>query len=66
MAIYLHFHEKFVSEWARISVILFPRHCTTHFFYFRAIATCATFFWLLHWRGGAKSSASAQHRLKLI
>ena len=30
-------------------------------FYFRATATCATFFSSHKWRGGAKSGASAQH-----
>ena len=47
---------------ARISAILLSCHfhCVI-IFYFRATATCATFFSACQWRGGAKSGASAQH-----
>ena len=51
---------------ARISAILFSRHChRAIIFCFSATATYATFFSSRQWRGGAKSGASAQHCLIL-
>ena len=47
---------------ARISTILFSRHChRAIIFCFSATATFATFLSSRQWRGGAKSGASAQH-----
>ena len=52
------------AEMARISVILFSRHChRAIIFCFSATATCANFFSSRQWRSGAKSGASARHCL---
>ena len=49
---------------ARISAILFSRHChRAIIFYISATAMRATFISSRQWPGGAKSGASAQHWL---
>ena len=47
---------------AQISATFFRATATAPlFFYFSAIASCATFFSLRQWCSGAKSGVSAQH-----
>ena len=51
---------KFGSEMANISAIFFAT-AIAPFSFLLLTATCATFFSLRQWRGGAKNGASAQH-----
>ena len=61
----LDVHAQFGLEvsrkWRQLATFYFRATATAPFFYFRSIATSATFSGSRQWRGGAKSDANAQH-----